>query len=91
VSNDEFRGLSNSVIRLSRLLLSGVCRPLVLRWMNRGEVGDAKGRGDDRDCEEVESRLMRLEPILLWMDDADGSMKLVVMGEVARGVVEWER
>jgi hypothetical protein len=58
--------------------------------MNRGEVGDDKGSGDGRDCEEVESRLSKLDP-LLEIDDVNESVKLAVMGEVARGVVEWER
>lgn len=59
--------------------------------MNRGEVEDDKGMGDGRDCEEVESRLSRLEPTLLGIDNAEGSVKVAFMGEVARGVVEWER
>jgi len=59
--------------------------------MDRAEVGDDKGKGDGRDCEEVESRLSRLVPALLGIDDADVSVKPAIMGEVARGVVEWER
>jgi hypothetical protein len=59
--------------------------------MNSGEVGDDKGSGDGRVCEEVESRLSGLELILLGIDVAVASAKLEVMGEVARGVVEWER
>ena len=58
--------------------------------MNRGDVGDDNGGGDGRVWEETESRLNKLVPIV-WIDDVDGSAKLVVVGEVARGVVEGER